>query len=164
MELDNNDFYYDDENNIKYSSPLISFDEYYDNYLNQENLNYDNQINNGTDIKDIVNTIKNEYQYNSKEINHDMENMNETHYNFLNDYKKPKNKSCGCNKKIIKQSKENFDNSSESVIINNTPPASLRESEIKEFEGKKEYYIIYGIAIGVLTIFLLNLITKISRK
>ena len=61
MEFDNNDFYYDDEKNIKYSSPFISFDEYYDNYLNQENLNYDNQINNGTDIKDIVNTIKNEY-------------------------------------------------------------------------------------------------------
>lgn len=150
MEIDNNDFYYDDEKNIKYSFPLISFDEYYDNYLNQENLNYDNQINNGTDIKDIINTIKNEYQNNSKEINHDMENMNETHYNFLNDYKKPKNKNCGCNKKIIKQSKENFNNSS--------------ESEIKEFEGKKEYYIIYGIAIGVLTIFLLNLITKISKK
>ena len=150
MEIDNNDFYYDDEKNIKYSFPLISFDEYYDNYLNQENLNYDNQINNGTDIKDIINTIKNEYQNNSKEINHDMENMNETHYNFLNDYKKPKNKNCGCNKKIIKQSKENFNNSS--------------ESEIKEFEGKKKYYIIYGIAIGVLTIFLLNLITKISRK
>ena len=123
MEIDNNYFYYDD-------------------YLNQEDLNYDNQINNGTDIKDIVNTIKNEYQNNSKEINHDMKNMNETHYNFLNEYKKPKNKSCGCNKKIIKQSKENFNNSS--------------ESEIKEFEGKKEYYIIYGIAIGVLTIFLLN--------
>lgn len=139
MEFDNNDFYYDDN------------DEYYDNYLNQENLNYDNQINNGTDIKDIVNTIKNEYQNNSKEINHDMKNMNETHYNFLSDYnKKPKNKSCGCNKKIIKQSKENFDNSG--------------ESKIKEFEGKKEYYIIYGIAIGVLTIFLLNLITKISKK
>lgn len=150
MEFDNNDFYYDDEKNIKYSSPFISFDEYYDNYLNQENLNYDNQINNGTDIKDIVNTIKNEYQNNSKEINHDMKNMNETHYNFLSEYKKPKNKSCGCNKKIIKQSKENFNNSS--------------ETEIKEFEGKKEYYIIYGIAIGVLTIFLLNLITKISKK
>lgn len=150
MEFDSNDFYYDDEKNIKYSSPLVSFDEYYDNYLNQENLNYDNQINNGTDIKDIVNTIKNEYQNNSKEINHDMKNMNETHYNFLSEYKKPKNKSCGCNKKIIKQSKENFNNSS--------------ESEIKEFEGKKEYYIIYGIAIGVLTIFLLNLITKISKK
>lgn len=138
MEFDNNNFYYDDNS------------EYYDNYLNQEDLNYDNQINNGTDIKDIINTIKNEYQNNSKEINHNMENMNKTHYNFLDEYKKPKNKSCGCNKKIIKQSKENFNNSD--------------NSEIKEFEGKKEYYIIYGIAIGVLTIFLLNLIVKISKK
>lgn len=135
MEFENNNFYYD---------------EYYDNYLNQEDLNYDNQINNGTDIKDIINTIKNEYQNNSKEINHNMENMNETHYNFLNEYKKPKNKGCECNKKIIKQPKENFNNSN--------------ETEIKEFEGKKEYYIIYGIAIGILTLFLLNLITKISKK
>lgn len=138
-----------------------------DDFLNNQDLNfsdfetfdyndkkqtedYDNYISRGTGIDEIINNLENRESYNNKEIIfHDMENMNNHHYNIF----KPKKK-------------EKFNN--QASTLNNSvvsPVDAIDKQETKkEIKKKRNYYFIYGLVIGIITLFLLNLISKLSRK
>lgn len=124
-------------------------------YSKKQTEDYDNYISRGTGIDEIINNLENKESYEDKGlIFHDMENMNNRHFNIL----KPKKKENFNNQKASSLS------SLKSVKSSDLLDSTDKQKTKKEIKKRRNYYFIYGLVIGIITVFLLNLISKLSRK